>query len=106
MSFHHNSRTAVFFGKYIIMKITAIIFRRRGLIKEIEEKDDIKLLEITRINKGYLSLEILKEIGMGVSDLRVCLIIELMSLPIRGIEVRKPHGPSSSIMKKLKWLQF
>jgi hypothetical protein len=41
------------------MEITAIIFERSGLIKEIEEKDDIKLLEITRINKGYLSLEIL-----------------------------------------------
>jgi len=88
------------------MEITTIIFKCSGLIKEIKEKENIKLFEITRSNKGYLFLEILKEVGMGGSDLRVCLIIELMSLLIRGIEARKPHGPSSSIMKKLKSLQF
>jgi hypothetical protein len=54
-------------GKYIIMEMTIIIFERRGLIKEMEEKDDIKLLEIPRMTKGYLSLEILKEVRMGIS---------------------------------------
>jgi hypothetical protein len=49
------------------MEMTIIIFERRGLIKELEEKDDIKLLEIPRMTKSYLSLEILKEVRMGAS---------------------------------------
>jgi hypothetical protein len=48
----------LFLGKYMIMEIAAIIFKWCGLIKEIEGKDDIKLFEIPRINKGHLSLEI------------------------------------------------
>jgi len=55
----------LFFGKHIIMEITAVIFKRSGRIKDTEEKDDIKFYEIPRTTKGYLSSEILKEVGTG-----------------------------------------
>ena len=47
------------------MEITAVIFKRSGRIKDTEEKDDIKFYEIPRTTKGYLSSEILKEVGTG-----------------------------------------
>jgi hypothetical protein len=86
------------------MEIAIVIFKRWDLIEEIKEKDDIRLFEITWSNKRYLFPKLLKEVGMGVPDLRGCLISELMWSHTRGIEGRKPRGPSSSIMKKLKWL--
>lgn len=60
------------------MEIAIVVFKWWELIKKIKEKDNIRLFEITRSNKRYLFSEILKEVGMGVLDLRGCLISELM----------------------------
>jgi nucleoside-triphosphatase len=45
--------------------IGTIAFKGGGLIAEVKERGDAKIFEITEKNRGYLLLEILRELGMG-----------------------------------------